>query len=115
MEKRLGYIDGIRGIASIMVVFCHLSCAFMPWYYKTTPESTVFSKFFLASPLNALTNGHTAVNIFFVLSGFLIARKMYCKSEESIISPFFQYTKLLRVVMPAVILAALLMLGGCSI
>lgn len=26
---RLDYIDGIRGIASLLVVFCHLSCVFL--------------------------------------------------------------------------------------
>ncbi len=111
-QNRLSHIDGIRGIASILVIFCHLACIFYMPYYKNTPGSSVFSKLFLASPLNVLTNGHTAVQCFFVLSGFLIARKLYLKRENAVQSPISQYLKLLKVVIPAVLFSAMLMGSG---
>ena len=61
--ERLHAIDAMRGIASLLVVFFHLQGAFarapQPWMNETLAR--VFSA------------GHYGVNIFFVLSGFVIA------------------------------------------
>lgn len=114
-NRRLDYIDGIRGIASILVVFCHLACVFYPFLYYLQDNASNFERIYLLSPLNVLTNGNSAVQCFFTLSGFLIARKFYLKKESAITSPLKLYTKLLRVVFPAVTLAFILMIFGAMV
>ena len=62
-RERLSAIDALRGIAALMVVFFHLQGAFarapQPWMSDLLAHA--FSK------------GHYGVNVFFVLSGFVIA------------------------------------------
>lgn len=106
---RLDYIDGIRGIASILVVFCHLACVFMPGLYFAEKANTTFEQIWIHSPLNIITNGNASVQCFFVLSGFLITRKVYRNREKSLISPIKTYCKLLHIIIPAVIFSATLM------
>jgi peptidoglycan/LPS O-acetylase OafA/YrhL len=52
---RIPSLDGLRGVAIIMVILAHGAYAL--------PESAL---------LQPLQNGHLGVNIFFVLSGYLI-------------------------------------------
>lgn len=110
-SERLGYIDGIRGIASLFVVFCHLACVFLPQLYYYDQDSAI-SRIWINTPLNIITNGRFSVQWFFILSGFLITRKTYTRCEKAIMSPFKTYNKLLGIVAPAVIFAAILMVTG---
>ena len=73
------WVDGLKGIFSILVVFCHLSCVFSPGLYFLSKAETNFEKIWLNTPLNIITNGNTAVQFFFVASGLLIARSTYYK------------------------------------
>ena len=109
--SRIGYIDGIRGISSILVILCHLACVFIPGLYFVENIHNGFEKIWINSPLNVLTNGTMAVQSFFVLSGFLIARKMY-QSNRRFSSPLREYRNLLRVVIPGIMFSAALMLFG---
>ncbi len=70
---RLSYLDGIRGIAAAVVAIFHYFRAFTPQFLS--PESTL-----QYLPISALWNGHFAVEVFFVLSGFLFFSKYYKKS-----------------------------------
>ena len=58
MQRRLTELDGLRGIASLMVVLYHYPGSFMP--------QEVHSFFFIRK-------AYTFVDFFFVLSGFVIA------------------------------------------
>lgn len=111
---RIAYFDGIRGIASILVVFCHLACVFLPNLYFYENATSKFYRFFFNTPLNVLTNGEFAVQCFFVLSGFLIARKMYALKQNNAkpFSPVKTYFKFVKIVFPAILLAAFLMRVG---
>ena len=111
--ERLQYLDGVRGIASVFVVFCHLACVFIPNIFFESKAVSSVDKLWLYSPLNIITNGNAAVICFFFLSGFLIARKTYKSKNQTVAdSPLKEYRKLLRVVIPGVLLSALLMLCG---
>ena len=108
---RIGYLDSIRGIASVLVIWCHLACVFIPGLYFFEKANTPFEKTWLLTPLNVLTNGDAAVQCFFVLSGYLITRKIYL-SKKAKRTPLSEYRKLLRVVIPGILLAVLLMVTG---
>lgn len=63
-RERLLAMEGLRGIAIILVFFVHFGGLIEPW----TPANTV-----TASIRSVLAKtGHTGVDLFFVLSGFLI-------------------------------------------
>lgn len=114
-KDRLPYIEGIRGIACLLVVFCHLSCVFLPNYYNISETSNTFEKIWIYSPLNVFNNGNFSVQCFFVLSGYLITRKIYkqrCGTKFIVISPFKTYRKLLHIVFPAILFSWFLMEAG---
>jgi len=60
---RLGFLDGLRGWASLMVVLSHL------WGQFARHVSSIYD----AVPLRLVSNGHVAVLIFFVLSGVALS------------------------------------------
>lgn len=75
---RLAYMEGLRGIAALVVVVEHLMKQFYPAAY--------FDKFIAAPdlsriawlslpPFNLLHNGAWAVSLFFVLSGYVLSLK----------------------------------------
>lgn len=66
-------LDGLRGIASLMVMFFH---------FNWQPFSPLLSKFAVF--------GQTGVDLFFVLSGFLITRILiYTKSKKQYFTNFY--------------------------
>ena len=65
---RIRGLDGIRAYAALIVVTTHLHI-FIDWYYDQ-------------SPLYGLVWGANGVNIFFVLSGFLITNLLYKEYKE---------------------------------
>ena len=75
---KLLYLDGLRGVAALMVVFWHFSATFMPFLNAKSlfPKSGLmhvavnygFSVFY---------NGNFAVCIFFVLSGYVLTQGFF--------------------------------------
>ena len=61
MDTKLYGIQCLRGLAVILVVFCHI----FYWCVVILPTGKVLPKYFLI--------GHVGVDIFFVLSGFIMA------------------------------------------
>ena len=72
-------LDGLRGVAILLVVFFHL----WPEYYSF---------------------GYVGVDIFFVLSGYLITKIIYIKKENGTFSYFAFYRNRIRRIFPALIL-----------
>lgn len=67
MTERLGVINGLRGYAILSVVCYHVFARF------TEPGQTTFAWLSFELPVSAvLENGWMGVNIFFVLSGFVL-------------------------------------------
>jgi Acyltransferase family len=67
IKERIGSLDAVRGIASVMVVLNHC--------YDTIPQQQIahFESTLWSRPLGLLHNGHAAVIIFFVLSGYVLS------------------------------------------
>ncbi|MED1205214.1 acyltransferase family protein [Heyndrickxia acidicola] len=61
---RYDQLDSVRGIAAILVFFNHISMV------TVTPLIALFFSFYF--PLNMLFQGDAAINVFFILSGFVL-------------------------------------------
>ena len=74
--SRMPHLDGLRGVASIMVLFNHLVLCVMP--SASTQRLDGFASQTLIeierSPLSVVWGGDFGVCIFFVLSGFVLAQ-----------------------------------------
>lgn len=99
--KKLECLEGIRAIASISVVLCHLWGAFFP-------ASRVIMML-TATPLFFLFSGNTAVRLLFTLSGFVLSYKYFAAGktdtlERDVVKRYF------RLALP--VMAAIFMVYG---
>jgi peptidoglycan/LPS O-acetylase OafA/YrhL len=69
-SNRFESLDGIRGVAALIVVVFHFLSAFIP---SVVPEQSSAVPLWADSPFAILYNGTFAVPVFFVLSGFVLA------------------------------------------
>jgi peptidoglycan/LPS O-acetylase OafA/YrhL len=70
---RLAYLESIRGLAAVQVVLLHFFSAFRPdLVFESASGSPAW--YVHLSPLSFLYDGHSAVYIFFVLSGYVLSR-----------------------------------------
>lgn len=67
MNTRIGQLDSIRGIAAFCVLFSHLYSVL-----KGVLPTTI-SFLFTLTPFKLFIAGHSAVILFFVLSGFVLS------------------------------------------
>ncbi len=94
MAEKIGYLDGLRGLAALDVVFAHLLEMFLPLMvigsgggYAVAAHFEGLETFVRWSPLNLFYAGQFAVCIFFVLSGYVLTYKFFLKrDDEAIIS-----------------------------
>ncbi|MFF2481375.1 acyltransferase family protein [Paenibacillus sp. NPDC058071] len=84
-EKKLFYLDGIRGLAALAVVISHYIQIFYPAALSGRAQQAHFrwDIWYGHSPLNLFYNGQFAVCLFFVLSGYVLSVKMFEKELDS--------------------------------
>ncbi|WP_454825897.1 acyltransferase family protein [Paraburkholderia xenovorans] len=80
-------LEGLRGVAAVMVIFSHLVLTFWPNMAVNiiaAPHGP-FQEFIFNSPLTFLFSGNLAVCIFFVLSGYVLTAKFWRTEDMSVI------------------------------
>ena len=106
--QRINYLDSVRGLAALAVVFYH----FIGWRWDKAPDKLL--QFNLTS---LVFNGSDAVSLFFVLSGLVLSWKYFYPNESLVIDgPHYREYVLNRVVrLYLPFLAALLLVYYYSI
>jgi peptidoglycan/LPS O-acetylase OafA/YrhL len=69
-ERRVRYLDGLRGVACLQVVLLHVLSAYFPGFVYYAPDS--IGNVIRQSPLFVLYNGWLAVFVFLILSGYVL-------------------------------------------
>jgi peptidoglycan/LPS O-acetylase OafA/YrhL len=113
-KQRFESLDGLRGIAALVVVFTHSMLA-LPHYWnvmtRMNPEARhSFDWVILDTPLRLLIGGENAVTLFFVLSGFVLSLPWISGNGRSY-GTFF-VSRLCRIYLPYV--AAMLIAGALA-
>ena len=77
-SKRLfptAYLDGLRGVASLIVYVFHWLYLWFPQLWKGYGSSSGATLLLQLSPLRVLHSGRSSVTIFFVISGYVLTVK----------------------------------------
>jgi len=78
MNEKIYNLEGLRGIACIIVVIHHFCCAYYPLFIglvEPTRENVKGSWYIANSPLRFLWAGQFSVILFFILSGYVLTHR----------------------------------------
>lgn len=72
--KKLGYLEAIRGLAALIVVFTHFAAVFYPSavFGNAYQAHSHWERYFTTTPLSFFFSGHFAVCLFFGSSRLLM-------------------------------------------
>jgi peptidoglycan/LPS O-acetylase OafA/YrhL len=79
-NNKIAYLDGLRGVAALLVLFHHFFLVFYTSYFNWDPGASHLHGWEIAfgkSVFSVLLNGNFCVSVFFVLSGFVLSRKYF--------------------------------------
>ena len=117
-ESRIKYLDGLRGFAAIIVMFHHLITGFYPILYTISASSLdnqpYFIKMLYSTPICIFYQGHFAVMLFFVISGYVITWNYFNRRNDNYItsSAFRRYFRLTIPALFSCIIAYLILKFG---
>jgi peptidoglycan/LPS O-acetylase OafA/YrhL len=86
-NERIRYLDGLRGLLAVIVFVHHFLYAFCPTiifggtYQEFLSGNLTLSRFFALTPINIFFNPGTAINFFFLLSGYVQTYHYFKKPE----------------------------------
>ncbi len=108
-------LDGLRGLAALVVVFAHYVASFYP--VITDMGYKFHSRFdgsIANSPLNLLIAGNAAVCLFFVLSGFVLSSKFFQTRSIAVVisSAVRRYFRLMFPALASLLIVYLLLKYG---
>lgn len=102
VNKRIYFLDGIRGWGAIMVLLSHIIMCYLVY---TTPTYDTFV-------LKFITDGHLAVLIFFVLSGFVLTVIQENKEKNIIGQIISRYIRLMIPILATTLIIYFLFSNG---
>ena len=105
-QGRIVALDGLRGVAALIVVVFHYLCLLHP---GLVPDMTATPAWIADTPVGLLWNGPFAVSVFFVLSGFVIAAAADRRRDIIVANLATRYLRLAVPVLASVILAWILL------
>ncbi|MDN5202779.1 acyltransferase [Fulvivirgaceae bacterium BMA10] len=120
MSNKLKYLEGLRGLAAIVVMLRHLQLAFaentlidLKLFLENSYDSWLVSHVIHAS-INLFFNGELAVFIFWFLSAYVISIKLFTTNDNSYLTQAFskRYIRLAIPVLASVLVAYCLILSG---
>lgn len=117
-EKRLAYLEGVRGAAAFMVFFCHFGYAFYYALFSTRIADANLplnlDAYLSVTPFNILYNGKLAVRIFFLLCGYVISIRYFQTKDKNFLkqSAIKRYFRLLVPIFILEVVTFLLMKVG---
>ncbi len=116
-RQKLGYLEGIRGVSALLVMIHHFGLAFYPAATLgngATQHTAGIEMMFYKSPLVFLNNGAWYVDIFFVLSGYVLSRRFYRTGDRDYLlsATIRRFPRLYLPVATSLLLAYLLLLTG---
>lgn len=110
-------LDGLRGLAALVVVVWHYSLGFLPSLSGGTAtkhfrHETLFSQ----TPMHLFFAGPSAVTLFFVLSGFVLSVKFFQSKDSTILtsSALRRYTRLMIPAFGSIVLTYFILRLGLS-
>ncbi len=119
LKNKLGFLDGVRGVAMMIVVLHHFGLAFFPAINYLDPEKIHLGNgsielLIAKTPLNIFFNGGFAVSIFFVLSGFVLSYKFHQSGSRKLLTEYAvkRYFRLFLPVAGSIIICYILFLSG---
>lgn len=104
--NRLGQLDGLRGVAALVVVAHHYFLAFAPSLQPNRPNTP---HWLFDTPLALLYNGGFAVSLFFVVSGFVVANAAAGRKAPLPVNLLIRYLRLALPVLASVLYAWVLL------
>jgi peptidoglycan/LPS O-acetylase OafA/YrhL len=95
--------EGLRGVASQVVIFHHLSLAFFPYMHNYRGKQFTgapIQDFIHNSPIGFFYSGTAAVFVFFVLSGYILTHTIFSKEEKMLQVVLMCLKRYFRLVIP---------------
>ena len=105
--KKFEYLESLRGLASLSVVFAHFVVGFYPALYYAKAGAghvpNLFEIMLSRTPLNLLYNGTFSVAIFFVLSGYVLTYKFFKDSGHEVALLPLAVKRYVRLLLPVLL------------
>jgi peptidoglycan/LPS O-acetylase OafA/YrhL len=112
-KTKLAYLESLRGIAALVVVFTHFAGSFVPAITEGPgrPQWHSVEHWFYGTPLGIVFGGNFSVCVFFVLSGFVLTRAFFLTGRTDVLAAgaIKRYFRLMPPVAVSVLLAYVLL------
>lgn len=116
-NHKISYLEGIRGLAALLVFFHHFGLAFYSAYFSFNPDASHLNGMEISygqSVWSVFSNGNFCVYVFFVLSGFVLSRKYFQTNAFSVLISGAQrrFIRLFIPIAATIILSFIIMQAG---
>lgn len=121
-QGRLLSLEGLRAVAALIVVLVHATSIFYPAIFYginssyATMHNSRFEEWLHGNPLGVFLSGTFAVQIFFVLSGFVLTVSYFTTGKREVLQKMAakRYLRLMLPALGSILLAWLLLASNLS-